>query len=278
MNSFEDKVGIVTGRGSGIGRALCEELGRRGMLVIVAGITAENLEEVASGIEATGGKARTASLDVSQAEEVKAVIEQTVSQEGRLDYLFNNAGITLLGEVHDMTLEHWRHVVDVNLMGVINGICAAYPLMVRQGFGHIINTSSVGGIIGYPSATAYAATKSAIIVLSTSLRAEARAFGIKVSVVCAGYVRTRIFNSCEVLNADREEILARIPFKMIEPKKAARAILRGVRRNQSMIIFPTHAKLLWWLYRLNPYLIELIGRKMIKNFRKSRDIKKRNPG
>jgi short-subunit dehydrogenase len=107
--------------------------------------------------------------------------------------MLNNAGIALGGEVRDMDLEHWRRILDVNLWGVIHGTTAAYQVMVKQGFGHIVNTASLGGLIPEPMATAYATTKHAVVGLSTSLRAEAAELRVKVSVVCPGFVQTRTF-------------------------------------------------------------------------------------
>jgi NAD(P)-dependent dehydrogenase (short-subunit alcohol dehydrogenase family) len=126
---------------------------------------------------------------------VQELVDETVRDYGRLDYMFNNAGIGMGGEVRDMDLEHWRRVLEVNLWGVTCGTSAAYEEMVRQGFGHIVNTASLAGLIPLPMVAAYCATKHAVVGLSASLRAEAAALGIKVSVVCPGFVETGIFRS-----------------------------------------------------------------------------------
>jgi NAD(P)-dependent dehydrogenase (short-subunit alcohol dehydrogenase family) len=183
VSHFEDKVVIVTGGASGIGRALCEELGQRGAKVIVADINVEGAEQVASAITTTGGLARAAPLDVSQVEAVQKLIEETAAEQGWLDFMFNNAGICMVGEVRDMDLEQWRRIVDVNLWGVIHGTTSAYQLMLGQGFGHIINIASADGLMPFPMMTAYSTTKHAVIGLSTGLRAEAAELGVKVSVV-----------------------------------------------------------------------------------------------
>lgn len=119
MNPFENKVAIVTGGASGIGRALCEELSQRGAaIVVVADINADGAQQVASSIVAAGGRAGEAHLDVSRADQVQGLVDDTVSEHGRLDYMFNNAGIAMCGEVRDMDLEHWQRIVDINLWGV----------------------------------------------------------------------------------------------------------------------------------------------------------------
>lgn len=267
MGHFKDKVAIVTGGASGIGRALCEKLGQKGAVVIVADINTEEAQQVASAIIAAGGRAHAAHLDVSQADEVRNLIDKTASEHGRLDFMFNNAGIGVGGEVRDINLEHWRRVIDVNLLGVLYGTIAAYSLMVRQGFGHIVNTASLAGLIGYPTNIPYATTKYGVVGLSTSLRVEAADLGIKVSVVCPGYIQTNIWETSTILKANREDVLAQIPFKMMDAEKAARSILRGIVRNRAIIIFPFHARFLWWLNRLHPAICALLNRKRVKDFR-----------
>lgn len=267
MNDFKDKIAIVTGGASGIGRELCIELGRRGAVVVVADIMQDGAQEVASTITTAGGQAVAALLDVSREQDVRKLIDETTREHGRLDYMFNNAGVAVSGDARDMTIEHWRRVFDVNLWGVVYGTNAAYSIMVKQGFGHIVNVSSLSGLIGYPTNIPYGTTKYGVVGLSNSLRVEAADLGVKVSVVCPGFVQTSIWENATLLNASREDVLAQIPFKMMEVSKAAKATLRGVARNRAIIIFPFHARLLWWLNRLHPTILTPIGRKMVKNFR-----------
>ena len=271
INHFQDKVAIVTGGASGIGRALCEELGTRETIVIIADMSSEEAQQVESGITASGGRGHAVYLDVSQAADIQRVIDETVTEYGRLDYMFNNAGIGVRGEVRDMTLEHWRQVIDTNLFGVLYGTTSAYSCMVKQGFGHIINTASLAGLIGYPLGIPYATSKHAVVGFSTSLRIEAADLGVKVSVVCPGYVKTNIWDAAPVVRADKEAVAAiRLPFKMINASDAARMILRGVVRNQGIIIFPFHARLLWRLYRFFPAILTPLGYRMVKSFRSIR--------
>ena len=240
MDLFRNKISIVTGGASGIGRGLCELLGRQGAKVIVADVNRADADRVTAGITETGGDAKSVHLDVTDAGAVRKLIQETASENGRLDYIFNNAGISVGGEVRDMNPEHWQRVIDVNLMGVIHGTLAAYSLMVRQGFGHIVNTASLAGLIPGPVNTPYGTTKHAVIGLSTSLRAEGADLGVKVSAVCPGFIQTGIWDSSPALNVDKEKALAGIPFKMMDATKAAQKVLEGVERNRAIIIFPFH--------------------------------------
>ena len=175
--------------------------------------------------------------------------------------------MSISGETHDLTLEHWQKVIGVNLMGVIYGTTYAYSVMVKQQFGHIVNIASLAGLIGFPMNTPYATTKYGVVGLSTSLREEGADLGIKVSVVCPGYIDTGIFDAAIMLNVDKEKIMDNLPFKLMEVKKAAELILKGVARKKAIITFPFYAGLLWWLYRLHPALLNPLRRKTVKEFR-----------
>jgi NAD(P)-dependent dehydrogenase (short-subunit alcohol dehydrogenase family) len=274
MNNFKDKIAIVTGGASGMGRELCKELGSKGAVVIAADINEEGAQQVASTITRAGGQAVAAHLDVSQAADVQKLIDKTTREQGRLDYMFNNAGIAVKGDVRDMTLEHWRRVFDVNLLGVVYGTNSAYTVMVEQGFGHIINISSLSGLVGYPTNVPYATAKYGVVGLSISLRVEAADLGIKVSVVCPGFVQTSNLENATLLNASKEDFLAQIPFKRMDANKAAKAILGGVVRNRAIITFPFSARFLWWLNRLHPTVLTPLGRKMVRRFRAVRKERK----
>ncbi|ABW67055.1 SDR family NAD(P)-dependent oxidoreductase [Desulfosudis oleivorans] len=271
MNLFTDKVFIVTGGASGMGRAVCELLGTRGAILIIADIDGESAEKVAAGITAAGGRATGVFLDTTADETVRRLVDETAAEYGRLDYMFNNAGILIAGEVRDMSDDHWARILDVNFRGVLTGTLAAYRIMVEQGFGHIINTASTAGLVPIPVITAYATTKHAVVGLSISLRPEAAKAGVRVSVVCPGYVSTSIFDKGTVVKGDMAGLLSTMPIKPISPEKAAGYIVRGVAANRGVIVFPFHARFLWALYRMCPAFFGWGSRKVVDDFRKIRD-------
>lgn len=267
VSTFKGKVSIITGAGSGIGKGLAEELALRGAHVVISDINADRIEKVAEGIARSGGKVTALTLDVSDYDAVKKMIDDTVAAHGRIDYIFNNAGIAVGGPAKDFQIDDWRKVIGVNLNGVVSGVSVAYPIMVEQGFGHIINTASIAGLAPLIATASYVASKYGVVGLSCALRIEGAEHGVKVSVVCPGYVRTAIFNDSKNINIDRQN-LKEIPERMgVTPEECASIILRGVERNKAFIVVTPFAKFLWVLNRISP---DLVIRVMQNEYRKAR--------
>jgi NAD(P)-dependent dehydrogenase (short-subunit alcohol dehydrogenase family) len=262
MGMFGDKVAFITGGASGIGRALGEALARDGAAVVLADLNRTLAEDAAATITRRGGRARAVALDVRDAGAFRAAIDETVATCGRLDYLFNNAGICVTADARDLRLEHWREVLDVNLNGVIHGVDAAYPVMVRQGFGHIVNTASLAGLLPTPGILPYVASKHAVVGLSTSLRCEAAPHGVRVSVVCPGLIDTPIVRNSRYVNVDVDALLAALPVKPYDVGRCAQAILEGVRRNRPIIVVTWQAQLFAALWRLSPPVVLWIAERM----------------
>lgn len=197
---------------------------------------------------------------------MRTTIHGARDQYGRLDYVFNNAGIGMLADLRDMTFEDWHRIVGVNLYGVIYGTKLAYDIMAEQRFGHIINMSSGAGLFPQPMRSGYNATKFGVVGLSQGLRSEAAVLGVKVSVVCPGIVKTDIFNKVAAPNFNREELLRRISkHGGLTPEEAAEQILQGVAKNRGIITLTPLVSLMWRTYRLSPALYE---RLMIRSARK----------
>ncbi len=270
---FTDQVCVITGAGSGIGRGLADALGAEGAILALSDIDLAAVEQTAAAVNAAGpGRASAVALDVTDAAAVQAHVDAVAAEYGRLDLIFNNAGIAVAGDARDLTVAHWRRVVEVNLMGVIHGADAAYKIMARQGSGHIVNISSLSGLIPFPSNIPYGTTKHAVVGLSLGLRAEGEDLGVRVSAVCPGFIESNIYTASEAVNVPAADRSDELPFKKVPTAVAAQKILRGVERNQALIVFPAYARIIWWLYRLNARLVNRTGAQLIREFRKLRQV------
>ena len=278
MTQWNEQVAIVTGAGSGIGHALSHALASRGVTVVACDINPERIEATQKEIEAAGGKAVGATLDVTDADAVAAVVRDAHERHGRIDYIFNNAGIAVGGEVRDVELEDWQKVLKVNLDGVVHGVVAAYPIMVDQGFGHIINTASIEGLAPFPSTVSYVASKHAVVGLSTSLRVEGADLGVKVSAVCPGYIKTRIFEDSKFVGMDVQEEIDNVPAWLgITPDECAKRILRGVERNKAIIPITGMAWILWVLMRVSHNAVIALMRRQLRHARiRMRNVEPKN--
>ena len=207
--------------------------------------------------------------DVTKLDSLKTIAQRQFQSFGRIDYLFNNAGIGMAAEVKDVSSEDWQRIIQVNLFGVIHGIEAVYPIMVEQGFGHIINTGSLAGLVPLPCEAPYVASKYAVVGLSHTLRAEAAALGVQVSVVCPGVVRTPIYDSSPVVGFDKDKVMALWP-KGLSAEDCARKILKGVWKNKGTIVMTREAHFLWRFHRLSPSLFLKAAVFYMKRLRRTR--------
>ncbi len=272
MNPYAEKVAIVTGGGMGLGRALCGELARRGAVVIPADIDAEAATAVAASIVEAGGQARGHPVDVSQRAQVEGMIEAVIAEHGRLDYIFNNAAIVIGGDTRDLTLEQYDQVIGVDLRGVVFGAVAAYQAMAKRGQGHIVNISSLSGLVPQPLNTAYSTSKWGVLGLSLGLRFEGVDLGVKVSCVCPGDMKTDIYKNMTVVGWDRavmEKESRRTHFLLPQwtAAHAARVILEGVARNRAMIVFPMIGRVAWMLMRWQPAVVYWLTMRRVRMFR-----------
>lgn len=272
MSAFRERVALVTGAGSGIGAALARELAARGAQVVLADVDLPRAEAHAVALREGGGNARAIALDVSDENAFVAACDDVREREGAIDFLFNNAGIAVGGDVLDIAPDDWRRIVAVNLWGVVNGVRAVYPAMAARRSGHIVNTASVAGLVPFAPMTPYAMTKHAVVGLSLSLRAEAAALGVRVTAACPGFIETGIYAAARVARVDGERASRQLAmFRPMRADRAARRILDGVARNRALLVFPLHARVLWWLSRVSPALLGPVGRYTVSRFRALRD-------
>lgn len=261
-------VAVITGGASGIGRALADSLITRGLVVVLADQDEENLAAAVANTPATGMP-----LDVTDLDAFVRAVNKTIDQYGRIDALFNNAGVAFGGELRDLAprdWDNWMNVINVNLLGVVHGVRAVYPHMAKRGKGRIINTSSAGGLFPLPLATSYTASKYAVVGLSHALRAEAEELGVGVSVVCPGRVKTAITDSGKVANIDKSAALRGRRAQGISPERCVEQIMRGVDRNDATIVITPLAKALWLLNRLSPTVFSAVAARYTRSLRKYR--------
>jgi NAD(P)-dependent dehydrogenase (short-subunit alcohol dehydrogenase family) len=257
---MRDSIALITGGASGIGRALGAAMAARGAHVVLADRQIDAARDAAAQIEARGGSAEAHALDVRDARAFEALAQDVKRRRNRIDYLFNNAGIGVGGEISDYDLAAWDDVFDVNIRGVAYGVQAVYPIMRAQGSGHIVNTASVAGLLSAAGAGSYAASKHAVVGLSKSLRIEAARHGVRVSVLCPGAIRTPILTGgvygrtvgAQIPESERMKFWERL--RPMDPDAFAIEVLRDVDRNEAYIIVPRWWKALWMLERLSPSL------------------------
>lgn len=258
--TFAGKQAIVTGGGSGIGAALCRALSSAGAEVLCT-----DIDEAAAARTAAPLGARSARLDVTDAAAVQAAVDGVVDRAGRLDLMFNNAGIVWGGDTELLTLDQWNAIIDINVRGVVHGVTAAYPQMIRQGHGHIVNTASMAGLAAAGQLTSYVMTKHAVVGLSLALRSEAAAHGVGVLAVCPAAVETPILDKGAVGGfVGRDYFLQGQGVKTAyDADRLAADTLRAVERNKAILVKPRRAHASWLFARLAPGLMQRLSMRFV---------------
>jgi len=258
LRIFSGGVALITGGASGIGAAIGRALVGKGASVVLADRQLELAQSVAGEL---GASARAVELDVRDAEVFQAVVSDVVRTEGRIDYFFNNAGIGIGGFFEDQSIEDWRYIVDVNLLGVVYGVHTVYRVMLEQGFGHIVNTASMAGLIPTPGLSSYGATKHAVVGLTRALRVEGARRGVRVSAFCPGVIGTAILEDGGVFGKfagegqpspmDTEDLRRRA----MDVDAFAAAAIERVAANDAIIVLPWPWRIFRLLDRFFPRLI-----------------------
>ena len=259
---------IVTGAGSGIGAALCRALVADGVEVLCTDIDAEAAARTAASLAA-----RSAQLDVTDAAAVQATVDDVVARTGRLDLMFNNAGIVWGGDTELLTLDQWNAIIDINIRGVVHGVAAAYPVMIAQGHGHIVNTASMAGLAAAGQLTSYVMSKHAVVGLSLALRSEAAAHGVGVLAVCPGAVETPILDKGAVGGfVGRDYFLqGQGVTTAYDADRLAADTLRAIRRNKAILVKPRRAYASWLFARAAPGLLQRLSVRFVATQRAGQD-------
>lgn len=252
--TFNGKSAIVTGAASGIGRQIALQLAAAGAHVWATDVV-DGIDDVAAEITRAGGSATAMRVDVSKRDDIAAAIDAVVAQHGRLDLMFNNAGVAIFGEFELVTLDDWDKIIDVNLRGVAYGTKLAYDQMVRQGGGQIVTTASVAGLAPVPLQAHYCATKHALVGLHGTLELEAAEHNVSLTLFCPAFVQSGMFIN-NTMRGTLEGTDARklVPIKPLATDKAVRRLLAGVAARKRLVVTPFYGRLIWWIERLSPAL------------------------
>ncbi len=263
MRTLVDRVAAITGAGSGIGRATSEALARRGTDIAVIDTNEARAAETADLVRAHGRRASVHIADVRDQERLEAVADEVVDQHGGCHILVNNAGVTCAGGFADEALEDLHWIVDINVWGVVHGCRAFLPVLLRADEAHIVNLSSMVGLLGLPHNAVYSLTKGAVRSFSEALRAELVTTDIGLTVVFPGAIRTDITNTARGTHAAQLASMGSsrfAPLAMRPPAVAARRIVGAIERDRARVTVGPDARALDLLVRFYPGRAGAVGR------------------
>ncbi|ULE31517.1 SDR family NAD(P)-dependent oxidoreductase [Mycobacterium sp. IDR2000157661] len=255
MQGFAGKVAVVTGAGSGIGQALAIELAKSGASVAISDVNTEGLAETEQRLKAIGAPVKADRLDVTEREAFESYADAVVEHFGKVNQVYNNAGIAYVGDVEITPFKDIERVMDVDFWGVVNGTKVFLPHLIASGDGHVVNVSSVFGLFSVPGQSAYNSAKFAVRGFTEALRQEMHAAGhpVKVTTVHPGGIKTAIMRHATAAEGvDKEGLTQTFDKKLANtsPEQAARIILDGVRKNKARVLVGTDAKVLDIIVRL----------------------------
>ena len=245
---------VITGAGSGLGRALALDLAQRGASLIVSDIVLPSAEETAELVRQQGARAEAVRCDVTDRDAVFALVDETERRLGGIDLIANNAGIAIGGPFDEISIEDWRWAVDINLWGVIYGCQAAVPKMRAQGRGYIINVASAAGLLAPPSMSAYNVTKAGVVSLSETLFAEYKTQGIRVAVACPTFFRTNIVGAMRGATTKKEDaqVIRWMERSKVQAPDVAKAAVDSVRDGKLYVQPMREGRMAWRLKRTAP--------------------------
>ncbi|MGB8789957.1 MAG: SDR family NAD(P)-dependent oxidoreductase [Mycobacterium sp.] len=255
MNQFEGKVAVITGAGSGIGRALALNLAKRGAKLALSDLDAEGLAETVCQAEALGADVKSDRLNVAEREAVLTYADAVVAHFGTVNQVYNNAGIAHNGDVEKTSFKDIERIMDVDFYGVVHGTKAFLPHLIASGDGHVVNISSLFGLIAVPGQSAYNAAKFAVRGFTEALRQEMliAQHPVKVTCVHPGGIKTAVARNATVADGENAQTLAEFFDKRLAihtPEMAAETIINGVRDGRARVVVGWEAKALDALARI----------------------------
>lgn len=267
MKNLKNKVALITGAGSGIGRATALELAKRGAQLWLTDIEEKGLAETAAMVEKQSVRCNTMIANVASSTDMKKVAKAVHAQHAALDILINNAGIGVAGRFADTTLKTWNKVLDVNVKGVVHGCHVFVPNMIKQGQGHIVNVASAAAFIATKEMPIYSTSKYAVLGFSESLRADLYDYGIGVSAVCPGVINTPIVNNT-LFEGDmgkddsvKQKIDQFYQKRNYTPEKVALGIIHAIEKNVGVQPISPESWAMYLSKRWVPSIVERLGKK-----------------
>ena len=253
---------VVTGAGSGLGRALCVEIARRGGRIVASDVNVEAARATAASL---GGDAHAVACDVTKLEDVERLAAEVDRLFGGVDLVVNNAGVAVGGDIGAVPMADWRWIVDVNLWGPIHGCHVFVPRLRRQGRGHVLNVASAAGLLAAPGMGPYNVTKSAVVALSETLYGELAGTGVGVSVLCPTFFQTNITKASRVTGAaDRVELANTLMAgAKIQADGVARRAIDAVEHGQLYVLPHSDGRWIWRLKRLAPRAFHALTPKLL---------------
>lgn len=264
MKNLEGKIALVTGSASGIGRATAVEFAKRGCVLALVDVNERGLAECKSAVETLGVKAESFICDVSDKTTMEKLARDVQSSLGGVDILVNCAGVGVAGDSREMKLEDWEWIIGINLWGVIYGVHFFLPTLLERK-GHIVNISSIFGLVGMAHFTPYCTTKFGVFGMSECLRADLADFGVGVTVVCPGIINTNITRAAKIYAVTEKEktfnekVIDFYATRGWPPERVARAIVRAVEKNKFLCIVGPESWLLYFMKRIAPGLVWRMG-------------------
>jgi short-subunit dehydrogenase len=259
MKTFTDRVAVITGAGSGIGRSLAVNLAAKGCHLAISDLNQEGLKETANLAGNQDVKVTTHLVDVANRDQVYRYADEVVKQHGKANIVINNAGVALGDSIEDVSYEDFEWIVNINFWGVVHGTKAFLPHLKKEPEGHIVNISSINGIVPNPCNGPYCATKFAVRGFTETLKQELQDTSVGVTVVHPGGIKTDIVRNSRFrkhvnLNMTQEDLVAAYDEKIFRTTAdtAARTIISGIENNKQRVLIGGDAKFLDWLTRLFP--------------------------
>jgi NADP-dependent 3-hydroxy acid dehydrogenase YdfG len=232
QNNIAGKVVLITGASSGIGEATARHLASLGAIVSLAARRPEKLAQVVADITAAGGRAQAFATDITQRAQVEALVKSTVDAFGRVDVLFNNAGVMLLSRLEQQQYAEWEQMLDTNVKGMLYGIGATLPYFQQQHSGHFINVSSISGHRVDPTSAVYSATKFAVRALSEGLRQEVKPYNVRTTILSPGVIQSELTQ--QITDPQAQEMVKGMAGLAISPNAIARAVAYALDQPQDV--------------------------------------------